>query len=144
MSIWCLLHSVKSTVKILSIFVAFLENINFKGFQRHFAALQIRELVNSWQTVVRQFISSWLKFRLSCLRLHAVTLLSSGETTLSERWSSCQEVNTLLGLLEYLLRNIKESVFIDSISVFCFLITLSLCCCRGKRRWASGEAVARK
>ena len=29
-SIWHLLHSVKSTVKISSIFVAFLENMNFK------------------------------------------------------------------------------------------------------------------
>ena len=29
-SIWNLLHNVKSTVKILSIFVAFLENMNFK------------------------------------------------------------------------------------------------------------------
>ena len=29
-SIWHLLHNVKSTVKILSIFVAFLENINFR------------------------------------------------------------------------------------------------------------------
>ena len=30
-SIWRLLHNVKSTVKITSIFVAFLENMNFKG-----------------------------------------------------------------------------------------------------------------
>ena len=30
LSIWHLLHSVKSTVKISSIFVAFLENMNFK------------------------------------------------------------------------------------------------------------------
>ena len=31
LSIWRLLHSVKSTVKISSIFVAFLENMNFKN-----------------------------------------------------------------------------------------------------------------
>ena len=30
-SIWHLLHNVKSTVKISSIFVAFLENMNFKN-----------------------------------------------------------------------------------------------------------------
>ena len=31
-SIWHLLHNVKSTVNISSIFVAFLENMNFTGF----------------------------------------------------------------------------------------------------------------
>ena len=30
-SIWCYVVNVKSTVKILAIFVAFLENINFKA-----------------------------------------------------------------------------------------------------------------
>ena len=31
-SIWQLIHTVKLTVKISSIFVAFLENMNFNGF----------------------------------------------------------------------------------------------------------------
>ena len=34
MSIWHLLHNVKSTVKISSIFVAFLENVNFKSLTK--------------------------------------------------------------------------------------------------------------
>ena len=39
-SIWHLLHNVKKTVKIFSIFVAFLENINFKLTPSHSIVLK--------------------------------------------------------------------------------------------------------
>ena len=42
--IWHLLHNVKLTVKILSIFVAFLENINFNDQYRTFFFSRIKKL----------------------------------------------------------------------------------------------------
>ena len=44
-SIWHLLHNIKSTVKISSIFVAFLENMNFKGARP--VSLKYRKVTSS-------------------------------------------------------------------------------------------------
>ena len=49
-SIWHLLHNVKSTVKILSIFVAFLENLNFTpAFWRDFCKTFSLRMCSNWK-----------------------------------------------------------------------------------------------
>ena len=55
LSIWRLLHSVKSTVKISSIFVAFLENMNFKGNSKVATSWHMKVQNEQWTRSPWQF-----------------------------------------------------------------------------------------
>ena len=87
-SIWHLLHNVKLTVKILSIFVAFLENMNFQNskflsnrfecnattarevYESLFVCLEARPIVYFLSVILRSRVAQLMK------KLH-LTFLSS-------------------------------------------------------------------
>ena len=112
-SIWHLLHNVKSTVKILSNFVAFLENINFKsptfwgfvvfntiakGFQPHWAHYWTCPLLTDGTLCcrLRLFLSS-------------IMLLAERLTLISRCLTCLKNVYSFLDFLLFmLLKNTKK------------------------------------
>ena len=59
--IWCLLHSVKLTVKILSIFVAFLENMNFNKKNMKLSHIYLAVFQN--KKVLKLLFTCWQNVR---------------------------------------------------------------------------------
>ena len=70
-SIWHLLHNVKSTVKISSIFVAFLENMNFKYMDQNTIIKRVY-LSSIWISKIKKF--SFLRTQFSIMVQCAVLL----------------------------------------------------------------------
>ena len=61
-SIWHLLHSVKSTVKILPIFVSFLENMNFKRILERCGIQTSSLFVKIWLVCIDEFKANFYFF----------------------------------------------------------------------------------